>query len=81
MLEKLIEKAIGKHLQFHLIANNFIHPNQLRELKQQLITDTSIFLTHLIHLEWIENLQTSTLAFDIAQFLILPNSSHPSITS
>ena len=31
---KLIEKAISKQIQYHLITNNFIHPNQLRGLKQ-----------------------------------------------
>ena len=34
MLENLIEKVVGEHLQFHSIANNFVYPNQLRELKQ-----------------------------------------------
>jgi len=33
MLEKLIKKVISKHLQFQLIANNFIHSNELEELK------------------------------------------------
>ena len=33
-LGKLIEKVIGECLQFHSIANNFIHPNQLERLKQ-----------------------------------------------
>jgi len=32
MLEKLIEKVIGKRLKFQVISNNFIH-NQLSELK------------------------------------------------
>ena len=31
---KLIEKIIRERLQFQAISNNFIHPNQLRELKQ-----------------------------------------------
>ena len=33
MLDRLIEKVISEYLQFHLITNNFIHPNQLGELK------------------------------------------------
>jgi len=32
--EKLIKKVIGERLQFHLISNNFFHPNQLKRLKQ-----------------------------------------------
>jgi len=34
ILEKLIEKVIGECLQFHSIANNFVHPNQPGGLKQ-----------------------------------------------
>ena len=61
ILGKLIEKVIGRRLQFHLISNNFIYPNQLGNLKQHSTTDADIFLTHLIWLEWVKNLQTSTL--------------------
>ena len=68
MLRKLIEKVISECLQYYLIANNFIHPNQLRDLKQYSTMDMSLFLTHLIQFGWIKNLQTSTLAFNITQF-------------
>ena len=68
MLEKLIEKVIGKQLQFQLIVNNFVYLNQLGELKQWLMTNADIFLTYLIHLSWVKNLQMSTLAFNITQF-------------
>ena len=34
MLRKLIKKVIRKRLQFQAISNNFVHPNQLGELKQ-----------------------------------------------
>ena len=47
-LEKLIKKVIGKCLQFHLISNNFVYPNQPRGLKQCPTMDTDIFLTYLI---------------------------------
>ena len=67
-LEKPVKKVIGEKLQFHLISNNFIHSNQLEELKQQSTTDADIFLTHIIQLGWVQNLQMSTLVFDIAQF-------------
>ena len=68
ILGKLIEKAIGEHLQFHMISNNFIHQSQLGSLKQRSTTDTGITLIHFICIEWIRNVMTSTLAFDIAQF-------------
>jgi len=34
MLEKLIKKTIEERMQFQVISKNFVHPNQLRELKQ-----------------------------------------------
>ena len=37
-LGKFIEKVIGKCLQFHMISNNFVYPNQLEGLKQCSIT-------------------------------------------
>ena len=67
-LGKLIEKVISKHLQFHLILNNFIHPYQLKGLKQRWTTNTGVILTHFICSRWIKNNMTSTLVVDIAQF-------------
>jgi len=74
-LGKFIEKVIRERLQFQAILNNFVHPNQLGGLKQQLTTDADIFLTHLIYSEWVNNLQTSILAFNITQSLSLSNDS------
>jgi len=54
MLRKLIEKVIGEHIQLYLITNNFIHPNQLRGLKQYSTTDIGLFLTHLIQSGWVK---------------------------
>ena len=68
IIGKLFEKIIGEHLQFHMISNNFIHPSQLRGLKQRSTTDAGVTLTHIIRLEWVKNLSTSTLVFNIAQF-------------
>jgi len=65
---KLFKKMIGEHLQFHIILNNFIHPSQLKGLKQRSILDIGIILTHIIRSEWFKNLTTSTLVFDITQF-------------
>ena len=68
-LGKLIEKVIAERLQFHVMANNFIHLSQLGELKFK----ASIALTHIICSGWVKNNTTSTLAFDIAQFFLSLN--------
>jgi len=68
ILRKLIEKVIGKRLQFHILSNNFIHQSQLGSLKFKATSDIGITLTHFIHMGWIRNLPTSTLAFNISQF-------------
>jgi len=68
-ISKLFEKVIGERLQFLLISNNFIHPCQLGELKQRSTTNAGIILTHFIYTDWVKNLTTSTLAFDITQFI------------
>jgi len=47
-LKKLIEKVIEEILQYQPITSNFVYSNQLDSLKQQLTTDASIVLTHLI---------------------------------
>ena len=48
IIEKLFEKMIGECLQFHTISNNFIHPSQLRDLKQRSTTDAGVALTHIV---------------------------------
>ena len=65
MLGKLIEKAISSRIQVYSIVSNFIHSSQLRGIKQFSIIDTGIFLTHLIHIEWMKKLHTRTLVFNI----------------
>jgi len=65
-LGKLIKKVIGERLQFHVVANDFIHLSQLGGLKFKSTTYVGIALTHIICLGWIKNNTTSTLAFDIA---------------
>ena len=49
MMGKLIGKAISECLQYHLITNNFIYPNQVGSLTQQSTTDAGLFLTYLIY--------------------------------
>ena len=51
-----------------MVSNNFIHHSQLGGLKFKSTTDVGITLTHFIHMEWVKNLSTSTLTFDISQF-------------
>ena len=70
---KLIEKVIGKRLQFLTTTNNFIHPSQLGGLKFKSTTDAGVALTHIIHSGWVKNLLTSMLVFDIAQFFLSLN--------
>ena len=72
-LGKLIEKVIGKRLQYQSITSNFAHFYQLGSLKQCSTIDADALLTHLIHSGWVKSLQTSILAFDITQFFLLLN--------
>jgi len=65
---KLIEKVIGDCLQFQVASNDFLHPCQLGSLKFKSTIDTGVTLTHIICSGWVNNLSTSTLAFDIGQF-------------
>jgi len=73
MLGKLIKKVIRERIQFHVAANNFIHPSQLGGLKFKSTTDAGIALMHIIQSGWTKNKSTSTLAFDISQFFLSLN--------
>jgi len=48
MLGKLIKQVISEGLQTESIASNFIHLNQLGELKQCFTTDIGLYPTYLI---------------------------------
>jgi len=65
---KLIEKVIGERLQFHSISKNFIHPSQLGRLKQHSTVNAGVALIYFICSGWVIYINTSTLAFNIAQF-------------
>lgn len=65
---KLIKKVIRERLQFYVTSNNFIHLSQLGGLKFKSTTDIGVALTYIICSGWVKNLNTSTLAFNIAQF-------------
>ena len=49
-LGKLIEKVIGKRLQFQALSKNVIYLYQLGGLNQQSTIDTSIVLTYFIYI-------------------------------
>jgi len=51
-----------------VVSNNFIHQSQLDGLKFKFTSDAEVALTHFVHMEWVRNLSTSALAFDISQF-------------
>ena len=72
-LRKFIEKVICERLQLQSIFMNFVYLKQLGGLKQCLTIDVGVFLTHIIYLGWVKNLQTSILAFDITQLFLLLN--------
>ena len=72
-LGKLIKKVIGERIQFHVIANDFIHPSQLGSLKFKSTIDVGIVFTYIIWSGWTKDLLTSTLAFDIVQFFLSLN--------
>ena len=55
-LDKLIKKVMSNKLQVYFITSNFLHPNQLDGIRQQLTTNTGIFLTYLIQIEQVKKL-------------------------
>jgi len=78
MLDKLIEKVIGKRLQFLTASNDFIHFSQLGGLKFKFTIDVGVALTYIIQSGWVKNLSTSTLTFNIVQFF--PSLNHHLLT-
>ena len=73
-LGKLIEKVIRERMQFYIISNNFVYLYQFKGLKQWSISNIGIFLIYIIWFKWVKNVQTSILAFDIAQ--LFPSLNH-----
>ncbi|CAA7270015.1 unnamed protein product [Cyclocybe aegerita] len=65
---KLIEKMIANRIQFDAVKHDIFHPNQLGGIHQRSTEDAGLILTHLVRAGWVKGLQTSALAFDIAQF-------------
>ncbi|CAA7270653.1 unnamed protein product [Cyclocybe aegerita] len=65
---KLIKKMIANRIQFDAVKHDIFHPNQLGGIRQRSTEDAGLILTHLVRAGWVKGLQTSALAFDIAQF-------------
>ncbi|CAA7270785.1 unnamed protein product [Cyclocybe aegerita] len=59
---------IANRIQFDAVKHDIFHPNQLGGIHQRSTEDAGLILTHLVRAGWVKGLQTSTLAFDIAQF-------------
>jgi hypothetical protein len=67
-LGKLVKKMLAHRLQFDGIAHNAFEPNQFGGIAQHSTEDAGIYLMHLVRAGWAKGLQTSVVAFDIAQF-------------
>jgi Reverse transcriptase (RNA-dependent DNA polymerase) len=67
-LGKLLEKLLSRRLQFDGVAHGAFHPMQFGGVAQRSTEDAGVYLTHLVRAGWVEGLQTSIVAFDIAQF-------------
>jgi retron-type reverse transcriptase len=67
-LGKLIEKMLSYRLQFDGVAHGAFEPNQFGGIAQHSTEDAGVYLTHLVRAGWARGLQTSVVAFDIAQF-------------
>ena len=51
-----------------MIKYDLVDPNQMGGVQQHSTEDAGLFLTHLVWSEWAQKLQTSVIAFDVAQF-------------
>jgi retron-type reverse transcriptase len=67
-LGKLIEKMLARQLQFDGVAHGTFEPNQFGGITQRSTEDAGVYLTHIVRSGWAEGMETSVVAFDIAQF-------------
>ncbi|RXW13928.1 hypothetical protein EST38_g11928 [Candolleomyces aberdarensis] len=67
-LGKLIEKMISNRFQHDMIKYDLVDANQMGGVRQRSTEDAGLFLTHLVRSGWAKGLQTSVVAFDVAQF-------------
>ncbi|RXW16893.1 hypothetical protein EST38_g8968 [Candolleomyces aberdarensis] len=67
-LGKLIEKRISNRFQHNMIKYDLVDTNQKGEVRWCSTKDAGLFLTHLVCAGWANGLQTSVIAFDVAQF-------------
>ncbi|RXW12052.1 hypothetical protein EST38_g13802 [Candolleomyces aberdarensis] len=67
-LGKLIEKMISNRFHHDMIKYNLVDANQMGGVRQRSTEDAGLFLMHLVRSGWAKGLQTSVVAFDVAQF-------------
>ena len=56
-----------------MIKFDIVDPNQMEGVCQRSTEDAGLFLTHLVRSGWAQGLQTSVVAFNVAQFFPLIN--------
>ena len=76
---KLIEKVISNHLQFYMISNRFLNPNQFGGIRQCSTISVGLYLTHLICTDQTKQCYISIIVFGIAQFFLSLNHTFLSI--
>ncbi|RXW14227.1 hypothetical protein EST38_g11621 [Candolleomyces aberdarensis] len=67
-LGKLIKKMISNRFQHNMIKYDLVDANQMSGVQQGSTKDAGLFLAHLVRAGWAKGLQTSIVAFDVAQF-------------
>jgi hypothetical protein len=67
-LGKFVKKMISNRFQHDMIKYDIVDLNQMGGVRQHSTEDAGLFLTHLVQSGWAQNLQTSIVAFDVAQF-------------
>ena len=67
-LGKLFEKVLAARLHFDGQKFGLFHPAQFGGTEQHSTVDAGISLVHRVRQGWLRGLDTSILAFDIAQF-------------
>src|SRR6185369_2918659 len=65
---KLVEKMLAARLQFEGLKYGAIESQQFGGITQRSTEDAGSYLVHLVRSGWASNLQTSVLAFDLANF-------------
>src|SRR5271170_4105674 len=64
---------IANRMQFEAVKAGVLHPSQFGGVKQHSTEDAGMYLTHIVKAGWAAGLQTSVIAFNLAQFFPLIN--------